>query len=183
MIETVVTTRNPDGSVNCAAMGVVWEGETVLLRPFAGTRTLRNLRATPAAVVHVTDDILLFTRAALEDPRPPVRRAELVDGAIIEDACWWREVQVTEIDERAQRASVTATVAAYGRGRDFAGWNRAGHAVLEASILASRAHFADLADLSQALQRLQDVVDRTAGPSEHEAMELVRAHIARVTGP
>ncbi len=59
----------------------------------------------PAAVVHVTDDILLFAQAALEDPSPPVRPAKHVDGAIIEDACWWWEVEVAG-DRRAGAASL-----------------------------------------------------------------------------
>ncbi len=180
MIETVVTTRNPDGTINCAAMGVVFDRDSVLIRPFAGTRTLVNLHATPAAVVHVTDDVLLFAQAALEYPSPPTRAATHVDGAVIEDACSWWEVEVAELDERGQRASVTATVLARGRGREFAGWNRASHAVLEASILASRAHFTDQAELQRRLEPLQDIVDRTAGPREREAMVVVRTHIARV---
>ena len=46
IIETVVTTINPDGSVNCGAMGVEWGSERIVIKPFQGTRTLRNLRAT-----------------------------------------------------------------------------------------------------------------------------------------
>ena len=51
IIETVVTTINPDGSVNCGAMGVEWGDERIVIKPYGRTRTLRNLRATGAAVV------------------------------------------------------------------------------------------------------------------------------------
>ena len=101
ILETVTTTLNPDGSVNCAAMGVEWGEETIVIKPYRSTRTLRNLRATGAAVVNLTDDILLFTEAALGDPRPPVRAAEAVDGAVLAEACSWREVRVEEIDDSA----------------------------------------------------------------------------------
>src|SRR5918998_2538553 len=95
IIETVVTTLNPDGSVNCAAMGVEWGEQRIVIKPFGGTRTLRNLRATEAAVVNLTDDILLFSQAALGDPHPPTRTAAGVKGAVLAEACPWR-------DERAE---------------------------------------------------------------------------------
>src|SRR5256885_15671238 len=75
IIETVVTTINPDRSVNCGVMGVEWGEQRIVIKPFRGTRTLRNLRATGAAVVNLTDDILLFSQAALGDPHPPTRPA------------------------------------------------------------------------------------------------------------
>ena len=46
IIESVVTTINPDGSVNCGAMGVEWGAQRIAIKPYRGTRTLRNLRAT-----------------------------------------------------------------------------------------------------------------------------------------
>src|SRR3954453_3060978 len=106
ILETVVTTINPDRSVNCAAMGVEWGEQRIIIKPYRGTRTLRNLRATEAAVVNLTDDILLFSQAALGDPHPSMRRAARIDGAILDDACSWREVLVEAIDESEQRARV-----------------------------------------------------------------------------
>jgi hypothetical protein len=174
VLETVVTTINPDGSINCAAMGVEWGEERIVIKPFRGTRTLRNLRATPSAVVHVTDDILLFSEAALGDPHPPTRPAEVVEGAIVEDACSWREVRVEAIEE-GERARVETVVVGGGVGREFLGFNRACHAVLEASIVASRARMLDSGEMSGELERLQVIVDKTAGPREREAMAYVRA--------
>jgi uncharacterized protein len=182
ILETVVTTINPDGSVNCAAMGVEWGEQRIVIKPYRGTRTLRNLRATGAAVVNVTDDILLFSRAALGDPRPPTRRAESIDGAILDDACSWREVRVEAIDDRAPRARVETLVVHGGAGREFLGLNRARHAVLEASILASRARRLPPEDIRAELGRLQVLVDKTAGPREREAMEYVTRHVGAVLG-
>jgi hypothetical protein len=179
IVETVTTTLNADGTVNCAAMGVEWGEEAILIKPFRGTRTLRNLKATGAAVVNLTDDILLFTRAALDDPRPPVRAASAVDGAVLADACSWREVRVAEIEEGGPRARVLTRIVASGAGREFIGFNRAAAAVLEASILASRVRRIGVAEVTAELDRLQVVIDKTAGPREREAMELVRRHVAR----
>jgi uncharacterized protein len=176
ILETVVTTTNPDGSINCAAMGVEWGEGRIVIRPFRGTRTLRNLLTTPAAVVHVTDDILLFSQAALGDPHPPTRPAEHLQGAILQDACSWREVRVEAIED-GERARITTTVVGGGRGREFLGFNRACHAVLEASILASRARLLDAEEIRGELERLQVLVDKTGGPREREAMAFVRAKV------
>ena len=179
IIETVVTTMNPDGSVNCAAMGVEWGEQRIVIKPFRATRTLRNLRATGAAVVHLTDDILLFSQAALGDPHPPTRPAASVEGAVLDDACSWREVRVEAIDDGGPRARISTVVVASGAGREFLGLNRARHAVLEASILASRARRLDAADIRSELGRLQVLVDKTAGPREREAMGYVIKALAR----
>jgi hypothetical protein len=182
IIETVVTTINPDGTVNCGAMGVEWGEERIVIKPYRGTRTLRNLRATGTAVVNVTDDILLFSQAALGDPHPPTRPAPTIDGAVLDDACSWREVRVEAIDDAAQRARVSTAVVGGGAGREFLGFNRARHAVLEASILASRASLLAAADLHAELRRLQVIVDKTAGPREREAMEYVTRHVRAAVG-
>jgi hypothetical protein len=182
IVETVVTTINPDGSVNCAAMGVEWGDERIVIKPYRGTRTLRNLRATEAAVVNVTDDILLFCQAALDDPHPPTRPASGVEGAVLDDACSWREVRVEAIDDRGPRAYVSTAVVGSGIGREFLGLNRARHAVLEASILASRARWLDAGEIRAELSRLQVLVDKTAGPREREAMAYVARHVRAVVG-
>src|ERR687888_313292 len=178
IIETVVTTINPDGSVNCGAMGVEWGEQRIVIKPYRGTRTLRNLRATGAAVVNLTDDILLFSEAALGDPHPPTRPATRVEGAVLDDACSWREVRVEAIEESEQRARVSTMVVGGGTGREFLGLNRARHAVLEASILASRVRMLDAEGIRAELGRLQVLVDKTGGPREREAMEYVRRHVA-----
>jgi hypothetical protein len=182
IVETVTTTINPDGTVNCAAMGVEWGDETIVIKPYRPTRTLRNLQATGAAVVNLTDDILLFTHAALGDPHPPTRPAVAIDGAVLADACSWREVAVEAIDESEPRARVSTRVVGRGVGREFLGFNRARHAVLEASILASRARFLPAGELRAELERLQVLVDKTAGPREHEAMDVVRRHVRAAVG-
>jgi hypothetical protein len=182
IVETVTTTINPDGTINCAAMGVEWGDEELVIKPYRGTRTLRNLEARGAAVVNLTDDILLFAQAALDDPRPPTRPATAVDGAVLADACSWREVTVDGIDASGPRAQVTARVVGRGSGREFIGFNRASHAVLEASILASRVRRLPADEIRAELARLSVLIDKTAGPRERAAMDRVLAHVRPAIG-
>jgi uncharacterized protein len=182
IVETVTTTINPDGTVNCAAMGVEWGDEEIVIKPYGGTRTLRNLQRSGAAVVNLTDDILLFAQAALDDPHPPIRPAAAVEGAVLADACSWREVAVDAIDATGPRARVTTRVVGRGTGREFVGFNRACHAVLEGSILASRARRLPANEIRTELERLAVLVDKTAGPRERAAMDCVVAHVRAAVG-
>jgi hypothetical protein len=181
LIETVVTTTGADGEVNCAAMGVRWGEDELVFWPFDATRTLRNLRGHGQAVVHLTDDVLLFVEAALGHPQPPMRRATTIEGSVIEDVQSWREVVVTEITPGGgtfPRSRVRARVVASGTGsQEPLGLCRARHAAVEASILASRLRWLGAEHVWAELARLQELVDKTAGERERAAMEYVRHYV------
>ena len=138
LIETVVTTTGSDGAVNCAAMGVRWGERELVFWPFEDTRTLKNLRLRGEAVVHLTDDVLLFVQSALGHPRPAMRAASVVAGSVIEEAHSWREVVVMEItstEDGMARSRVRARVVGSGTGTGQPlGLCRARHAAVEASI-------------------------------------------------
>jgi hypothetical protein len=184
IIETVVTTLDEDGRANFAAMGVTWGEERLVIRPYVDTRTFRNLVRTREAVVNVTDDVLTFAKSALSREGFPSRPATRVRGVILADACHWREVTVEDVaaPPGKGRADVTTRVVVSAEGRPFAGLCRAKHAVVEASILASRARRLSPDELRRELDRLDPLVDKTGGPAEREAMAYIRAHVARRIG-
>ncbi|MGO9882895.1 MAG: DUF447 domain-containing protein [Solirubrobacteraceae bacterium] len=177
-----MTTTGSDGVINCAAMGVRWGEKELVFWPFDSTRTLRNLRLHGEAVVHLTDDVLLFVEAALGHPRPAMRPASAIKGSVIQDANSWREVVATAITPSAgelPRSMVRARVVASGTGaRQPLGLCRARHAAVEASILASRLRWLGTEQVWAELGRLQRLVDKTAGPSERAAMDYVRRYVA-----
>jgi hypothetical protein len=185
LFETVVTTTGSDGTVNCAAMGVRWSDEELVFWPFHATRTLKNLRFRGEAVVHLTDDVLLFVQAALGRPRPPMRAASVVAGSVIEGTSSWREVVVAEItpsEDGMPRSRVRARVVAAGTGgHTTPGLCRARHAAVEASIFASRLRWLGAERVAAELARLQELVDKTAGPRERAAMDYVRRYVAQRT--
>ena len=67
--------------------------------------------------------------------------------------------------------------------REFIGFVRARHAVLEAAILATRTHLLPSDRIREELARLQVIVDKTAGPREREAMALLTAHVRGAPTP
>lgn len=180
IIETIVTTVAEDGTVNCAPMGVEWSDDAIVLKPFLDTATYRNVVATGAAVVNLTDDVRLFARAAIANPDYPTVAAATVRGVVLADCCSWRELEVRSIDSTPPRSRIETAVVHRGTRREFVGFNRAAHAVLEAAIYATRLHLLPREFVESEMARLQVIVDKTAGPREFEAMALLSEHIRSV---
>jgi hypothetical protein len=185
IVETIVTTLDASGAVNIAPMGVEWDGGDAapVLKPFLETTTYRNVVATGAAVVNLIDDVGLFARAAISNPEHPVVPAVVVKGVVLRDACSWRELTVRSVDSTPPRSRIESKVAHRGVRREFIGFNRARHAVLEAAIYATRVHLLARDFLESELARLQVIVDKTAGPVEHEAMALLTDYIRSAPRP
>jgi hypothetical protein len=177
IIETIMTTRDREGRVNIAPMGVEWGEARIIVKPFLETTTFRNLRDTGVGVVNLTDDVLIFARAAISSPEFPTRPAERVRGVVLEAACSWRELEVLHLDDTPPRARIETRIVHAGVQREFLGFNRARHAVLEAAILATRTHLLPAQEIRDELRRLQVIVDKTAGPREHEAMALLASYV------
>jgi uncharacterized protein len=179
IVETIVTTLDIAGRVNCAPMGVEWGEETIVLKPFLDTATFRNLSATRNAVVNLTDDVRVFALAAISNPDYPTTRAVVVRGAVLANCCSWREVEVRATDGTPPRARIETTVVHRGFSREFIGFNRARHAVLEAAIYATRLHLLQRDFVESEMSRLQTIVDKTAGHHEREAFALLVEHMSR----
>ncbi|HTK53391.1 MAG TPA: DUF447 domain-containing protein [Gemmatimonadaceae bacterium] len=185
IIETIVTTLDTDGVVNVAPMGVEWTGgdEPPVLKPFLETSTYRNVAATRVAVVNLVDDVRVFARAAISNPSYAVLPARVVRGVVLEVACSWRELQVQSIDSTPPRSRMETEIVHHGFRREFIGFNRARHAVLETAIYATRVHILARDFLESELARLQVIVDKTAGPDEHEAMAMLSDYIRSAPAP
>ncbi len=177
IIETIVTSMDPEGRVNFAPMGVEWGEETIVLKPFLETATFRNLAASRAAVVNLTDDVMVFAQGAISSPAFPSAPAAVVRGVVLLAACSWREVEVAAIDDTPPRSRIESRVVHQGTRREFLGFNRARHAVLEAAILATRTHLLPPEQIRAEFERLQVIVDKTAGPREREAMALLTEYV------
>jgi hypothetical protein len=177
IVETIVTTIAEDGTRNFAPMGVEWGDEAIVLKPFLETTTYRNIAASRAAVVNLTDDVRIFARAAISSPQYESSPATVVRGVVLAGCCSWRELDVQTIDSTPPRSRIEMKVVHRGTRREFIGFNRARHAVLEAAIYATRLHLLPRSFIDSEMARLQVIVDKTAGPQELEAMALLTEHI------
>ena len=180
IVETIVTTIDDGGAVNCAPMGVEWGEETLVLKPFIQTTTYRNVLATGTAVVNLVDDVRIFAHAAVADPKYSTVPAAAVGGVVLADCCSWRETEVRAIDRTPPRSRLDMVVVHHGIRREFIGFNRSRHAVLEAAIYATRLHLLPRDFIESEFARLQVIVDKTAGTEELEAMALLTEHVRSV---
>jgi hypothetical protein len=124
ILESIVTTRNADGSVNISPMGPIVDESMrrIVLRPFRTSTTYANLIRTRVGVLHVTDDVLLFAQSAVGTPDPLPRFVavgefrssgevatlpeEIAGAAVIADACRWYAFRLVEVDESSERAKL-----------------------------------------------------------------------------
>jgi len=178
IIETIVTTTNPDGSVNIAPMGPridVEQFEQFELRPFEESQTLRNLIRTGQGVLHITDDATLFVQSALRswDPRPATEPATAVSGHVLVDCCRWYEFEIQSHLPTEPRHTLIGRSVHSGRRRDFLGFNRARHALIEAAILATRIDFLPFDEIERTVSQLASRIEKTGGTKEQQALQQV----------
>ena len=186
LLEGIVTTLDDDRAPHVAPMGAIVDAAftRLVLRPFRTSTTYRNLRRSGEGVLHVTDDVELLARAAVGrlDPLPPLMPAPAVDGVILAGACRWYAFRVQSIDDRAERCQIVAHVVDSGRLRDFFGFNRAKHAVVEAAILATRVGLLPPEEIRAEIARLAVPVCKTAGDQERRAFEFLCKYIDAAIG-
>lgn len=181
ILEGLVTTLEPDGQVHLAPMGPIVDRDLsrLTIRPFVTSRTFANLQRERAGVFHVTDDVELLAGAAIHElPYEP--EYESIPGfpvARLATACRWYAFRIQTGEETPPRAEFHCEVVERGTVREFWGFNRARHAVLEAAILATRVDLLAPEFLRAELDRLRVLVDKTGGDLETRAWQRVERHI------
>jgi hypothetical protein len=186
LLEGIVTTLDANGAPHIAPMGPIVDTDFnwLTLRPFRTSTTFANLKRGGAGVFHVTDDVELLARAAVGDleQAPQLLPTKSIDGVILANACRWYAFRVESLDDREERTNIVARVVDRGRLRDFLGFNRAKHAVVEAAILATRTHILAPDHIRGELNRLAVLVEKTGGLQEHSAFAFLQTHIAEKLG-
>lgn len=181
ILEGIVTTLSPQGALNVAPMGPQVEAgmDRFVLRPFQTSQTYRNLKTHPEGVLHVTDDVLLLAQAAISsiEPAPATFPATCVQGFVLKDCCRYYEFRVCTLNDHEERTRIEVEVVHSGRLRDFFGFNRAKHAVLEAAILATRTDFLPLEQILDEYLKLAVLVQKTGGEQEHQAFALLQTYV------
>ena len=172
ILEGLVTTLGSRGP-HLAPMGprVDADFRGFVLKPFRTSTTYQNLTTHPEGVLHITDDVLLLARAAVGQatPFPECLPAESIRGVRLTDCCRAFEFRVTDFSGPDDRAELQCEILRTIHIRDFFGFNRAKHAVLECAILATRLHILPPDHIAAEFKRFQVLVDKTGGPQETEA--------------
>ncbi|MCA9263800.1 MAG: DUF447 family protein [Planctomycetales bacterium] len=180
ILEGLVTTLDSHGNVNISPMGPRFDDgwDRFVLRPYQTSRTYRNLRRHGEGVFHITDDVDMLARAAVGQlVLPSLVHPTEVQGAVIASACRWYEFRVESLDDQDERTTIVCRVVHSGRIRDFIGFNRAKHAVVEAAILATRLDHLPHNEIQSDLERLAIIVSKTAGDQERRAFRFLREYL------
>ncbi len=184
ILEAVVTTRHEDGSPNISPMGpeVCDSGSWTqfVLKPYTSSQTYKNLKREGKGVLHIVDDVMLLASAAINVWSQPPAFIDVpeVEGFVLENACQWFEFEVASLEDSEERTRIDCRVTQQGKLKEFFGFNRAKHAVLEAAILATRTSFIPAGEILAQMKQLKVIVGKTAGDQEAQAFELLEQFIA-----
>ena len=184
IFETVVTTCSPGGAVHVAPMGVRYVDDRVVLKPFRPSTTLDNILASGAAVLNLVTDVRVFAGCVTGRRAWPTVDAHLGgEPRVVRLAAALEHVvlRLESQDGDAQRPTLRLTRLRGERHAAWPGFNRAQAAVVEGAVLVSRLHLLPRAKIMSEMAYLQIAIDKTAGPSEHEAWNWLREAVARET--
>ena len=176
ILETVVATRNADGSFHVAPYGLIRAGDAErktgaewMLAPFRPSPAIDNLARHPFAVASCPSDVRVIAGHVTGRRDWPMLPAEQVDGVRLADAHGHMELEVIGFTDDAARPRFACRVVHTASHTPFLGFNRAQAAVLEAAILSTRLGMLPPDKVETELAYLKIAIDKTAGPAEMEA--------------
>jgi hypothetical protein len=175
--ETIVISVDADNNPHIAPFGVCERDGLVLIAPFRPSATLDNLLLSRSAVLNLTDDVRVFAGALTGRRTWPVRKAEKVNGFVLDSALAHRELELVEVKDDAQRPELSFRVVHEVNHAPFRGFNRAQAAVVELSILVSRLNRLPVEKIDAELAYLNIAIEKTAGDRELEAWSWLVEHI------
>lgn len=174
VLETVITTKQPDGGWNAAALGITGP-EPVTARTWGHTRTRDNFSREGAGVVQFVTDPVVFVNAALKIVETPSPVLDETSAAV--------EVRVVKRGEGRTRGTswvewelVPESIRV--RDRCVPVINRGFNAVIEASVAASRLSVEayDTTALRDRITWLGDIVDRCGSERDQEAFAIITTY-------
>ena len=181
IVEGLVITAAEDGSPHLAPMGPLVNRQltSFTLRPFCSSTTFANLQRTGTAVFHITDDVELLARAAIGRVEAPPELQEIAAPPhfALADCCRWFALRVTSSEIEPPRATFQCEVVQAQSVRDWFGFNRAKHAIVEAAILATRIGILPHEQIREEMQRLAVLIEKTAGDQERRAWHLLTNYL------
>ncbi|MDI9348717.1 MAG: DUF447 family protein [Candidatus Symbiobacter sp.] len=176
--ETIITSITPDAKTHFAPMGLHWDGSgeltvgtNIMLAPFRPSTSLDNFIRDSVAVVNFSDDVGIIADCILGKQDFPTLAAAKIRGRRLENCLAHAEIEFFRIEEDATRPQCHGKIIHLVTHKNFAGFNRAQHAVIEAAILYSRRHLLPRTEIAANFERLAILVAKTASEREHTAWQ------------
>ncbi|MFO1039859.1 MAG: DUF447 family protein [Geminicoccaceae bacterium] len=177
--ESIVTTRNADGTAHVAPLGVIEEDDWLVIAPFRPSTTLENLERHPYACVNYTTDVRVFAGCVTRRQRDwPTVAAERIPCPRLAGAVAHTEVKVDDVITDPQRPRFLCRQVHEASHHPWRGFNRAQAAVVEGAILVSRLHMLPAEKIDSEMAYLTIAISKTAGPAEQEAWRWIEEAVA-----
>lgn len=184
--ETVITTTDEAGEPHIAPFGVRERQGWIVIAPYRPSASLDNMLRSRCAVLNATDDVRAFAGPLTGRRQFPVRKAERINGWVLDSALFHRELRLESVTEDSVRPALEFRIVHEVMHAPFPGFNRAQAAVLEAAVLVSRLQMLPLEKIALEVGYLSIAIEKTAGPREREAwgwlMEAIDNHTAELRG-
>ncbi|VAX15082.1 hypothetical protein MNBD_NITROSPINAE04-257 [hydrothermal vent metagenome] len=181
IIEAIISTRKDSGDMNFAPMGVRFkENERVELTVYHSSETYRNLAVNRSGVVNLLSDVLTFAKVALSDHLPAHSISSASCGAILAVADEAIEFTIDTVKDREIKSIMSGPIVSQTRFKTpRAGINRANGAIIEALIAVTRIGVLQDDEIEKTIKRSRNIVDKTGGDKELEAMGIIESHYER----
>ena len=102
IVEVILTTRNPDGSINAAPMGVkVIENWLIEIKPFKTSNTYTNLKERSELCLNISHDPLLFFNTAFKNELKTVPK--LIEKLALDEAQAYIFCKVIEFNDNSDQ--------------------------------------------------------------------------------
>jgi hypothetical protein len=175
--ECIVTTVGSTGQTHLAPLGLIERDGFWIIAPFRPSTTLANLEAAPFATASFIDDVRIIAGCVCGKSDWPLEAVPGWTPPRLSAALSHAELEVIRNEADPQRPRFFCRVRKIVSHSPYLGFNRAQAAVVEAAILATRLGLLPRAKIDAELAYLRVAVDKTAGPAEREAWDLVRGKI------
>ena len=105
--ETVVTTKNIDGSIKVSPLGVYIEKDILRLKPFKPSGSLENIIRNKSGVINYIDDVRIFASCITKkDIEIDFVKAKKIDCSRLKRAISHTEFKVSKIEDDTQRPTI-----------------------------------------------------------------------------
>ena len=182
--EVIVTTMSASGEPNAAPIGIIAtinnnkDENKYFVKLYEGSKTLSNVMDTNKLAANVTDDAVLFVKAAFENLNEA--HFSLFSGfPVLNEANSWIifECAIIERTHESFLFQLTSIALKINR-KEVKAMNRGLNAVIEAAILATRyvitADKREKEEIEKLMELYADVVAKCGGRREKEAFGILR---------
>ncbi len=176
--EVIVSTRNAEGVMHHAPMGISEVNGHFLIKPFKPSTTYDNLKQHPQCVINYVDDVRIFAGALTGRRQWPTEPCRQIEAEYLLAALSHSELEISHTEDNDPRACFHARVIEEYTHAPFRGFNRAQSAVIEAAILVSRLGMLDETKIRDEIAYLAIAIEKTAGERELEAWEWLMQKVA-----